>query len=199
MNVSEWSKRAILRSDMTTRATHLTKGVNDEAAFDILWSILKEKKLCAGSGFVVGTQKVCCFQDVPLISIAENLRYEQDISVDQVRFSPFGIRMNKRVLYLKGGRPVIYGKTGEIKKVLPKKEHWRIVKLDLNDRDNMIDWTHEREWRVQNDLLFEYDEIEIIVKNSEYYRKLVQRCLSENCLEMLEQVNGIIPLNSVNS
>ena len=193
----EWTDRSILRSDMTVRATHLTKGATDDEAFEKLWTILIEKKLRAGTGYVIGDIPVCCFQDVPLIAIAENLRYEEGSNVGPVRYSPFGIRMNKVKLYEKWGRPVFYGKTEEMKQVIPKGEHWRLVKLNLEDSKNIIDWTHEREWRVKGDLNFEYDEIEVLVKNNSYYKQFVSKCISEDRLDILSDINGIIPLYSV--
>ncbi len=62
---------------------------------------------------------------------------------------------DKTYIYKKGGRPVIYDKTEEAKKYLTEDKWWRIVNLDLSDSNNIIDWTHEREWRVLNELTFE--------------------------------------------
>jgi len=199
MDEPAWRKRANLRSDMTVRATHLTKGEDDDTAFNNLWSIVVSKQLNGGNGFVVGNDRVCCFQDVPLLAIAENLRYEKDIKVGQTRYSAFGIRVNKWMLYNKNGRPVIYGRSSDLRKVLPENEYWRIVNLNLTNSKSMVDWTHEREWRVKGDYSFEYDEIEIIVKDNEYYRKFVNRCFDEGHSEIITEVNGIIPLSSIYS
>lgn len=54
-------------------------------------------------------------------------------------------------MYKKGGRPVIYDQTIEAKKYLPESQHWRIVNFDLSNDDRLVDWTHEREWRVPDE------------------------------------------------
>ena len=95
-----------------------------------------------------------------------------------------------------GARPVIYGKTEELKRMLPKDEYWRIVNQDLGS-ENVVDWSHEREWRHVSDYHFEYSDTEILVKDNCYYFKLIDRCIKENRLDILKSVNGIIPLNSV--
>jgi len=113
------------------------------------------------------------------------------------RYSWFGIRFNKGLLYEDGGRPVIYGNTDELKRILNLSEHWRIVKLDLNDSNEIVDWSHEREWHYQGNYGFEFCEIEKLVKNYTYYKKLIDRCIEENRLDIFKEVNGIVPLNSV--
>ena len=198
MDIKTLRDRAINRSDMAVRVTHLTKGMSDEEAFERLWKILTDKKLKGSdnSGFIVGKERAVCFQDLPLINIAENLQYE-DILGDKIRYSWFWVRFNKIQLYKRGLRPVIYGATNVLKSDLTEKQYWRIVNLDYSDYDNVIDWSHEREWRVKGDLEFEYNEIEILVKNNTYYRKFICRCVDENRMDILKNIHGIIPLNTV--
>ena len=86
-----------------------------------------------------------------------------------------------------------------MKSLLPKEEYWRIVDLDLTNPDSFVDWTHEREWRVPNELKFNYEDIEVIVKTGEYYRQLVKRCIDENRTDILIGIHGIITLDSVYS
>ncbi len=186
------------RDDLVARLTHLTRGSTDDDAFDVLWKILTEKKLNGSdnSGYVIGDTKAVCFQEVPLYSIAQSLLYEDDKS-DIIRYSWFGLRFNKNVLFRRGARPVIYGKTEELKRLLPPDNYWRIVRLDLDSSKNCIDWTHEREWRIKNVCPFEYDDIEVIVKNDIYYRKFIERCITEKRMEILSEIHGIVPLNTV--
>lgn len=134
MDIKTLRDRAINRSDMAVRVTHLTKGMNDEEAFERLWKILTDKKLKGSdnSGFIVGKERAVCFQDLPLINIAENLQYE-DILGDKIRYSWFGLRFNKIQLYKRGLRPVIYGATNVLKSDLTEKQYWRIVNLDYSD------------------------------------------------------------------
>lgn len=192
-----WRERAESRTDMTIGLIHLTKADTDEDAFDILWKILVEKRIIGGHGFVAGDDVVCCFQEVPPISIAENLKYEGKIPNNRVRYSPFGIRIIKGNLFNEGGRPVIYDVSEELKEILPQNEYWRIVDLDFQNSEYIIDWTHEREWRIKGDYLFDYEEIQVLLKNTKYYRKFIERCIKEDKLEMLHSIGGIITINSI--
>ncbi|WP_367567182.1 hypothetical protein [Lacrimispora sp.] len=204
MNITSWRERITERHDMAARITHLTRGNDSNEAFDNLWKILIERKIqgsTTSSGFVVGNKKAVCFQELPLTAISENLLYEDFLRKEggKVRYSPFGLRFNKRDVFCKGGRPVIYGDTVLLKTQLPSDEHWRIVKLDLDDINNVVDWSHEREWRIPEDYVFTYNRTEVIVESDDYYKKFVNRCLSENKSDILKNINGIITLNSVYS
>lgn len=197
MEKAAWSNRLRERSDMVTRVAHLTRGEDDEKAFENLCSILTSKKLVASNakGVNVNGAKVCCFQEIPLLSIAENLRVEKEIKGN--RYSPFGLRFLKIDLFRSGGRPVIYGDSEKLKRFIPLDEQWRIVKMDLSDQDQIVDWSHEREWRIDKDYPFEYSDMEIIVSTPLYYRKLVQWCMENSHVDILNQTNGIVVLNSI--
>lgn len=165
-----WKKRLGSRNDMVIRLTHLTRGLTDNQAFDILWKILQDKNLIGSgkSGYIIGDRHAVCLQELPLSALVENLMFET-MHGGKIRYSPFGIRFNKGTLYQKGARPVFYGDTEELKCILPKEEYWRIVSMNLLDPSNIVDWSHEREWRYPGNLEFEYSEIEIVVKNEIYY------------------------------
>jgi hypothetical protein len=150
------------------------------------------------SGFISGKRKAVCFQELPLSAIAENLMYEKRLN-DKIRYSPFGVRFHKGFIYKKGGRPVIYEDKEIMKSLLPNSEYWRIVDLNLSNSNSYVDWTHEREWRVPDELVFDYGNIEIIVKNGEYYRLFVERCIKEERTDILTGIHGIITLDSVYS
>ena len=197
MNSLDWQKRIVNRSDMTTRITHLTKGTDDENAFECLWKILNDKELIAtvSNGNIVGTNEVVCFQDVPLYGIVENLMYEKELN-DKTRYSWFGLRFSKNRIYESGARPVMYGEREELKKLLSEDEFWRIVNFDLSGK-NITDWSHEREWRIKGNYKFDYKDIEILVKNDIYSHKLIKRCIDEKRTDILLNCHGIIPLNSV--
>lgn len=199
MDYTKWNDRIKKRSDMVTRLAHLTRGGDEDKAFCNLCKILEDKKLIANNakGINVSNAKVCCFQEIPLVSIAENLRYEAEINQRNERYSPFGIRVLKGIVFQCGGRPVIYGDPQKLKSIMPVDEHWRIVRMDLSDTGNIIDWSHEREWRYPNDYEFEYSDIEIIVATPHYYKELINWCLENNHLNILKEVNGIVVLNSI--
>lgn len=200
MDHTIWRDRLNNRNDMAARITHLTRGENDDEAFENLWKILVDKKLngSGNSGFINGGTKAVCLQELPLSAIAENLRYEKTLD-DRIRYSAFGIRFNKSYIYSKGGRPVIYENKEVMKKWLPEEEYWRIVDLNLTNHDSFVDWTHEREWRVPNELKFKYENIEVIVKTGKYYRRFVKQCIDENRTDILIGIHGIITLDSVYS
>ena len=170
MDKKDWRKRFKNRVDLSSRVTHLTKGDTDDEAFENLISILEEKCIRAsktGSNFINGDIPAVCLQEAPLIAIAENLQYEEKLREEdekqRIRYLGFGIRFHKDFIYQNNGRPVIYDDTNQAKEYLHKSDWWRIVRLDLSDENHMVDWTHEREWRVPGDLLFDYSQCEIIV------------------------------------
>lgn len=200
MDHSVWIKRTQRRSDITTRLTHLTRGNGEKEAFDVLNQILEEKVLRASSaGYIIGNEKVVCFQDIPMVGIAENIICENQLRKEKgyttIRYNPFGIRVNKQHAFRRGAREVIYGKKEEMKSVVKESEWWRIVTHNMDIPSETIDWTHEREWRIKGDYLFEYSEIEVIVENPKYYKKFMEYWMDKNP-EMLKTVNGIICIDS---
>lgn len=204
MKEKDWRKRFKYRSDMSSRVIHLTKGKDSEEAFSNLINILKEKKIYGSTtdkGFVCRSKPAVCLQEAPLTAIAENLQYEEMLRQEkggEIRYLGFGVRFQKTFIYKKGGRPVIYDNTDLAKQYLKKNEYWRIVKLNLLDKDYLIDWTHEREWRVPNSLEFQYSNCEIVLPTSKYYRKFIEYCLRNDRIEILRKIRGIINISSVN-
>lgn len=200
MDKKQYIERISHRSDIALRLSHLTRGENQLAAYENLLKILKDKKVKANNGYVVGQQDVVCFQEAPMNSIAENLIYEKllrkELNSQVIRYSAFGLRFDKSFIFGKGGRPVIYGKSEELKKILPREEWWRIVNMNLKGEE-IIDWSHEREWRIKGDLEFVYSNVEVIVSSEKYYKKFVKQCLEEGMEEMLYSIKGIITLSGV--
>lgn len=203
MDNKNWTKRFKYRVDLSSRVTHLTKGGTDDEAFKNLINILEERCIRGSntsSSFINGKIPAVCLQEAPLIAIAENLQYEEKLRKEEnhkIRYLGFGIRFQKHYIYQKNGRPVIYDDTNQAKEYLPESEWWRIVRLDLSDREHIIDWTHEREWRVPEKLLFDYSQCEIIVPSSKYYHKFVEYCLENNREDILLEIRGIVIMASV--
>lgn len=201
MNQEKWIERISRRCDFTSRITHLTKRTDNQNAFETLCNILDSKTILGSDadGYIRNGNKAVCFQDIPLYSLTENIIYEEELRLSytqgeetKFRYEAFGLRFNKGQLFKKGGRPVIYGTDDELKK-LPESEQWRCVKHDLANSENIVDWTHEREWRYNGDLHFEYNEIEVIVGHEKYYKELINRYSNSS---LLSEINGIIVLNS---
>lgn len=124
----------------------------------------------------------------------KNLECEDGTDGEIVEIEPTGY--NERDLHLLLSS-VIYDETNRAKEYLPENEWWRIVKLDLSNKEHIIDWTHEREWRVPGELCFEYSQCEIIVPNSKYYKKFVKYCLDKNREDILLKIRGIVVIASV--
>lgn len=203
MDFDEWRERYKNRNDISSRLTHLTKGDTIEEAFSNLIKILEDKRLfgsTTSSGFIVGNRPAVCLQEAPLDAIAENLKYEKKLRSEtncKIRYLAFGIRFSKVFVFRKGGRPVIYDEKEKLKEILPQNEYWRIVNYDIKNLKNMIDWSHEREWRVPDELAFEYKDIEIIVPSNKYYKKFITYCLENNMTDLLMNINGIVALNTI--
>lgn len=204
MDSKEWRKKIAERSDMTTSLVHLTKASEIDGekveADDVLVKILKDLKLIGStteSGFIVGDRRAVCFQESPLYSLTQNIYYEQKLfkenKLSKKRYLGLGIMFKKPFIYNKGGRPVIYDKTSEAKNYLPSNQWWRIVNYDLSDKNNIIDWTHEREWRVPDDLEFKLKDISIVVPNSKAYKIIIKKC-SDVGIDLVNEVKSIINL-----
>ena len=70
-------------------------------------------------------------------------------------------------------------------------EKWRVVTLDLKDKNSFIDWTHEREWRKKGDFEFDYEDAVVLLQNAKDYRKFVR----EIDPDILGNLKGIVNLN----
>jgi hypothetical protein len=131
--------------------------------YESLINIIEEGGLRASRSFrngkatIYGGDPVVCFTEMPLINF---IQYVKDRD-NRYRFTEYGIALLKKDVYENKGRPVISGLSDDNKfkfennkrrilqpDILPYKEQYRYVKLDLI---NSIDWTHEREWRIRCD------------------------------------------------
>lgn len=204
MNLKEWKRKIAERNDMTSYLIHLTKQVESSETKlnvrQVLIKILKEKRLFGStteSGFIVGDRSAVCLQECPLYSLTQNIYYEQKLreskEISKVRYLGFGIMFEKTYVYKKGGRPVIYDKTVDAKSYLPQEQWWRIVNMDLSDENRIIDWTHEREWRVPHELDFELKDISIIVPNQEAFKMIINMC-NEEGINLMNECRSIINL-----
>ncbi|PWX17093.1 hypothetical protein CYK66_01485 [Clostridium perfringens] len=114
----------------------------------------------------------------------------------KIRYRGIGLMFDKTYIYKKGGRPVIYDKTEEAKKYLTEDKWWRIVNLDLSDSNNIIDWTHEREWRVLNELTFELKNVSIVVGSNKVLKKVIKLCDDEG-IDIIDKIKGVTVLNDL--
>lgn len=199
----QWRRRIAERTDLTTGVVHLTRETDTKNVMDVLLAILREKRIKASStasGFIVGSTPAVCFQDAPPHSLSQNVWFEQKKRDDdpnaKLRYRAVGLWFPKPYVYRKGGRPVIYDKTAEAKKYLPKDQWWRIVNFDLSLEDNFIDWSHEREWRVPGDFHFELKEATVLLPTSTGYHSFLKYGNAAG-INLPQEVGGVITLTPV--
>jgi hypothetical protein len=200
----EWTRRIADRSDICTGLVHLTRSTDTLKVRDVLLKILKDKKLIGSStdsGFICGNKRAVCFQDAPLYSISQNVYYEQlrreNDKNYKIRYLAFGLAFPKEYLYRKGARPVIYEKTEIAKKMLPPEEWWRIVRLDLSDDSNFVDWTHEREWRLPGDLSFKLNQVTLVCIENNHVKELANLYKKETGYELRDLLRGVVTLKDI--
>ena len=112
--------------------------------FNVLKEILSTGVLRGGQGYVKGNRRVVCFTEIPLSTMHH---FAKPPSEAGARYHFFGVALSKKAVFEAGGRPVIYlpDKEGEW---IPADEKWRHVRFE----HGTVDWTHEREWRLPDDL-----------------------------------------------
>jgi hypothetical protein len=152
----------ILRPDFSKALVHLTRGRAEVKAiailhqkaksaatpFEVLKEILRDGKIkgSGNSGYVKGTTPAVCLSEVPLSAVKYYAAREGE--QDQAkRYGFYGIAISKKAAFAAGARPVIYLPDKEAAWI-PSAEQWRHVRFEHGE----VDFTHEREWRVPNDL-----------------------------------------------
>ena len=148
----------------------------------------------------MGQTPAVCFQDAPLNAVGQNCWFEQTYRKEnewaKKRYDPIGIIFRKKYVFKKGGRPVIYDVTSEAKDYLPSDQWWRIVNFDLNDSENIVDWSHEREWRVPNELKFKISNVVILFGNNSQVKEFIEKC-NEMGKNYYLEARGITTIESV--
>ena len=170
------------RPDISNKLVHFTSGENDEEAFQRLRSIVTQRRLIGTGEKIKGGYRCVCFSEAPLASLKDGLVNPDAYS----RYSPFGILFQKRPIFGQGGRPVIY-QTDEEYDLLPDELKWRHVRCEP-DRDNKpIDFTWEREWRIQCDYLsFEPSVAGIVVPDDTWAQRLINEHEAEQDFKVLQ-------------
>jgi hypothetical protein len=86
----------------------------------------------------------------------------------QTRYTPFGVLFKKDFIFERGGRPVIYQPESDYS-LLPTALQYRHVTFDLGT----VDFTWEREWRLQgNQLEFNDSDIHVLVPSNSFAEDL---------------------------
>lgn len=197
----QWRWRLAERSDLSSHVVHLTRDAGAQNALSVLLKILNDCVIQGSdttSGFICGTRKAVCFQDAPLAGVCQNVFYEQKYREAnkgcKTRYLAVGLAFPKTYVYAKGGRPVVYDKTAVAKRYLPEDQHWRIVNYDLDDLANIIDWTHEREWRVPDEFPFELEQATVLLTNEWVYRHFVKQDAASGA-PLAPKLNGLVVMS----
>lgn len=206
--IDNWKEKIAGRSDLSSQVVHLTRGAEVDGKkfgpIDVLIKILKERVInpsTTESGFICGDKPATCFQDAPLYSLAQNIYTEQEYRKEnpeaKIRYVGAGITLPKSFIFKYGGRPVLYEKTATAKKLLPPDEYWRIVNLKLQEKGGVIDWTHEREWRVPSSVEFPLSEVTVILPSQSGYERFIKLARKEKDVDILGSIRGIVHLGAV--
>ena len=169
-------KKKINRPDISYYLAHFTKDKKDEnnkticSAKNILIKILNEKRILASAISWTGTP-CTCFTESPWCSL---LAHAQE-------YSAYGIGFEKPRIFAAGGAPVYYVRCDrfqsqswdddERKKPFSTPffpDYTPKSKLDDFYPHKVIDYSHEREWRIKGDFEFDYSHISFVVLKSFY-------------------------------
>lgn len=166
------------RADISGQVIHFTKGDNDREAFDILRNIIQEGCLRPSGTKIKGRYPCVCFTEAPLASLSQGL-----VNANQYgRYSLFGIIFDKPWLYEKGGRPVIYQPDAEYQ-ILPEAIRWRHMRYEPG-RNPAVDFTWEREWRINTPLEFNASNAALVVPSKTWANELKAEHDSEQDYEV---------------
>lgn len=146
---------------------------SDAPAFDVLLKILHDGFIHSSWSIrnfapaIYGPKSAVCFTEMPLFALLQYAKFRGSYSG---YVGNYGIAFRRNELYAAGGRPVIYGLSGDhieaentpkgiyqgrildVEKTgIPVHEQYRYVATKLQKKyaygEYPIDWTHEREWR----------------------------------------------------
>jgi hypothetical protein len=122
--------------------------------------------LRGSSNRIRGGYNCVCFTEAPLPSLADGGVNPRAYA----RYSPFGILVSKTWLFAQGGRPVIYQTEAEFGSC--DAHRWRHVRYEIGG-DEIVDFTPEREWRIQTDALaFDQSCAVVVLPSSGWTRRL---------------------------
>jgi hypothetical protein len=158
----------MIRDDLSDKLIHLTRGPTYDDAARLFSTILAEKRLLGGTGCIKGGFRCVCFSEAPVSKLGQILANPM---AHGMRYKPFGVMVDKRWLFERGGRPVIYQPDCEFA-LLHDDQKSRHVRYEPT---NNVDFTWEREWRICTDeLSLDPDATTVVVPNRTWVRKVLQ-------------------------
>ncbi|WP_286822745.1 MULTISPECIES: hypothetical protein [unclassified Idiomarina] len=158
----------MIRDDLSNRLIHLTKGsfADAEAVFN---KIIQEKCLRGSNSSIRGGHNVICFSEAPLSKLGLILA---NPNAKDMRYMPFGFMFEKEYLFNLGARPAIYQPNSEFD-LLYQEQQFRHVRFEP---EKGIDWTWEREWRLQTDELpLDSTDVTLIVPDRDWVAQAHER------------------------
>jgi hypothetical protein len=158
----------VIRDDLSTKLVHLIRGESIEEAFQKFQSILSERRLRGGDGYIKGSYKCVCSTETPINKLGYVLANHS-----AMRYRPLGIMVDKAYVFALGGRPAIYQPESDFEK-LPQELRYRHVRFELGAEEGDVDFTWEREWRIcTNELPLEPNETTLILPQRRWRDALI--------------------------
>ena len=162
----------MIRDDISNKLIHLIRGDTIDDAFSKFYSILNERQLRGGTGYIRGGYTCVCFTESPISKLSYVLANPDLVNM---RYRPFGIMIDKRYAFAHGARPVIYQPNDDFEK-LDEDIRYRHVRFEPDNPGYPIDLTWEREWRVKIDALpLPVESTTVIVPNRHWRDVFVDR------------------------
>ena len=178
------------RGDITNSLVHLTKEKDEDSGLEVLCKILKDGiiKGSGNDGFIKGPNAATCFTETPLSALKHFASEETE--TDEVRYRYYGVAISKETGFEQGARPVIYLPDNEANWI-PTEHKWRHVQYN----HGLVDWTHEREWRVKGDFdITKSIGIYIVCWHSNEIEK-IKEAMNE---KVAAKVRGFLPMLDLN-
>lgn len=143
---------SVLRRDLGTLLFHFTRSSATQSASQVLWQILGSRKLKGGSDWSSSGQPCISFTEAPIQEFAALFTAARlaDIDTSGFRYEPYGVAVTREWLFAQGGRPVIYDHPDEEQQCAAPGQEYRFVPFDPSAN---VDFTWEREWRIQTECL----------------------------------------------
>lgn len=157
-----------IRRDIQDYLVHFTRGIDKGSPFDVLLKILEEARIVGSSNFIKGGRRCICFSEAPLIEHISSFNISAINDEVQTRYTPFGLLFKKEFIFQNGGRPAIYQPDSDYN-LLHGDLKYRHVTFEVGG----VDFTWEREWRMQSDeLKFDFSDIHVLVPSNDYAEDL---------------------------
>lgn len=170
---------------------------------DRLISILESRSIRAGMMPWTGALAVC-FTECPWPSLIAHA----------ANYSPFGVGFDKAKVFVSGGGPVYYVRPDHWKSqhwneqirflVTPFLPRYRPPPMKKTLKGVLCDFTHEREWRLPNDMNFEYQDIELVLVGSYADMESISEDLKNKVgkekfiiLNQYEKVESLWPIHKI--